>query len=154
MENLVIKKATREDAQLVTDLLNKGFYADFVRYGYKPPSYERPIEKTLAVIDYGHTYIAYLDEMAVCTCAVYPDEEKEGAFEVKALATIPESQGKGIGKAMMNFIHNNTVETKLFTLTTPVDKKDNFKFYTDFGYKVVGEFLEEGNPIYIFEKEV
>ncbi len=152
MNNLDIKKATREDAQIITGILDKGFYQDFLRYGYKPPSYQRPIEKTLEIIDFGHTYIGYFNNLPVVTGAVFP-AEKEGYFEVKALATIPEFQGKGFGKKLMNFLHSNTIDTKLFTLTTPVDKKENFKFYTDFGYKVVGEFLEFNNPIYIFEKE-
>ncbi len=151
MDNFKIEKANREDSDIITNLLDTVFLKDFLNYGYKPPSYQRPIEKTLELIDFGHTYIGYLNSVPVSTVSVYP-AEKEGFFEVKALVTLPEYQGKGIGKKMMNFVHNNSVNTQLFTLTTPVDNKSNFKFYTDFGYKVVGEFLEFNNPIYIFEK--
>ncbi len=155
MDSFIISRATNTKyfIDTITALLDKGFHADFVRYGYKPPSYHRAEEKTIQCIDFGHTYIGYLGEEPVSTISVMPTD-REGVYEVKALVTLPDFQGKGIGKMMMDFAHNNTVDAKVFTLTTPVDKKDNFKFYTDFGYEVVGEFLEHGNPIYIFEKPV
>ncbi len=39
----------------------------------------------------------------------------------------------------------------MFTLTPPIDKESNVEFYKSFGYKVVGDFVEHGNAIYIFE---
>ncbi len=152
MQKLLIIRAIPKDVELITKLLNQSFQADVDNYGYEVPSYNRPHEKTLEMINFGHTYIGYLDDVAVTSVSIMPDD-REGVYEIKGLVTLPELQGKGFGRQMMDFCHN-AINAQIFTLTTPIDKESNVEFYKSFGYEVVGDFVEFGNSIYVFEKKI
>ena len=44
---------------------------------------------------------------------------------------IPEFQGKGIGTQAIKFVTSYYKDWDKFTLVTPIDKKENVKFYTE-----------------------
>ena len=54
-----------------------------------------------------------------------------GEYEVGCLCVIPEFQGKGIGTQAMQFLKARLEDWKTLTLVTPIDKKENVKFYTE-----------------------
>lgn len=47
------------------------------------------------------------------------------------MRVIPEFQGKGIGTQAMQFLKARLEDWKTLTLVTPIDKKENVKFYTE-----------------------
>ncbi len=54
-----------------------------------------------------------------------------GEYEVACLCIIPEFQGKGIGTQAIRFLKTFLEDWKKLTLVTPIDKKQNVKFYTE-----------------------
>ena len=54
-----------------------------------------------------------------------------GLYEIGCLCIIPEYQGKGIGTQAIRFIKTFYEDWKKLTLVTPIDKKENVKFYTE-----------------------
>ena len=52
-------------------------------------------------------------------------------YEIGGLCIIPEYQGKGIGTQAIRFIKTFYEDCKKLTLVTPIDKKENVKFYTE-----------------------
>ena len=47
------------------------------------------------------------------------------------LCVIPEFQGKGIGTQAIQFLKAHLEDWDTLTLVTPIDKKENVKFYTE-----------------------
>jgi ribosomal protein S18 acetylase RimI-like enzyme len=58
-------------------------------------------------------------------------EVEVGVYEVGCLCVVPEFQGKGIGTQAIKFITSHYENWDKFTLVTPIDKKENVKFYTE-----------------------
>ena len=56
---------------------------------------------------------------------------ENGIYEIGCLCVIPEYQGKGIGTQAMQFVKTTLEDWKTLTLVTPIDKKENVKFYTE-----------------------
>ena len=52
-------------------------------------------------------------------------------YEVGCLCVIPEYQGKGIGTQAIRFVKSIYEDWERLTLVTPIDKKENVKFYTE-----------------------
>lgn len=52
-------------------------------------------------------------------------------YEVGCLCVIPEFQGKGIGTQAIKFLTSHYENWDKFTLVTPIDKKENVKFYIE-----------------------
>ena len=52
-------------------------------------------------------------------------------YEVGCLCVVPEYQGKGIGTQAIRFIKSYYEDWERLTLVTPIDKKENVKFYTE-----------------------
>ncbi|MBQ4612602.1 MAG: GNAT family N-acetyltransferase [Clostridia bacterium] len=53
-------------------------------------------------LDKGDMYVLEDNGVVVCECVL--TDEGDGILEIKNIATIPEGQGKGYGKKMINFV--------------------------------------------------
>lgn len=61
-----------------------------------------------------------------------------GIYEVGCLCVVPEFQGKGIGTQAIRFVTSHYRDWDRITLVTPIDKKENVKFYTEkCGFNIV-----------------
>ena len=122
------RKADRVDAELLVDIYNASFYSDFIRYG-ECPAYGKTKEMMeQSILDYSKFLIIYNNGPVGCiSCR----ETGNGIYEVGCLCVIPEYQGKGIGTAAMAFAKSHYQDWKQFTLVTPVDKRENVRFYTE-----------------------
>ncbi len=61
-----------------------------------------------------------------------------GVYEIGCLCIIPEHQGKGIGTQAIQFVKALHEDWKKLALVTPIDKKENVKFYTEkCGFQIV-----------------
>lgn len=66
-----------------------------------------------------------------------------GVYEVGCLCVIPEFQGKGIGTEAIQFVTSHYDDWDKFTLITPIDKKENVKFYTEkCGFEIVSAEMD------------
>ena len=125
---ITFRNAETKDAELLIEIYNAAFYADYIRYG-ECPAYGRTKEAMeQSVIDFPKFVIVCDGKDVGCISC---KEMEKGTYEVGCLCIIPEYQGKGIGTAAMKFAKAHYDGWKKFTLVTPVDKEENVKFYTE-----------------------
>ena len=59
-------------------------------------------------------------------------------YEITCLCIVPEYQGKGLGTQAVQFVKDLYDDWEKITLVTPLDKKENVKFYTEkCGFRIV-----------------
>lgn len=89
------------------------------------------------------------DDMLGCCMLV---EENPQTVRLRQMAVLNDLQGKGIGRALMNFAENLARDRGYKTMSMHA-RKNSAGFYEKMGYKVVGnEFIEITIPHYVMEK--
>ena len=122
--NIEYRKAVLEDAELLVHIYDASFHDDYLRYG-TCPGYGITKEKMEETIDAYQKYVILYDHEPVgCVSS-------KGVYEVTCLCIVPEFQGKGIGTQTIQFLKTLLEDWKILTLVTPIDKKENVKFYTE-----------------------
>ena len=122
------REATPKDAGLLIDIYNASFYSDYVRYG-TCPGYGNSKEMMEESIMRHPKHIILCDAKPV-GCISYTKLGR-GEYEVACLCIVPEFHGKGIGTQAIRFLKTFLEDWKQLTLVTPIDKKENVKFYTE-----------------------
>lgn len=98
----------------------------------------------------GTMYVLY-DDGVKCECVV--TDEGNGILEIKNIATEPEYQGKGYGKALIDFV-SKTYKGKYFTLQVGTgDSPLTIPFYEKCGFvrsHIIKDFFVDNynHPIY------
>jgi ribosomal protein S18 acetylase RimI-like enzyme len=91
------------------------------------------------------------DDILGCCMLV---EEKPGTLRLRQMAVLNDLQGKGIGRALMNFAEN-LARDQGYKIMSMHARKNAVGFYEKMGYKVTGnEFLEVTIPHYVMEKKL
>ena len=81
-------------------------------------------------------------------------KENTHTARLRQMAVINDLQGKGIGKALMQFAEN-LARDRGFRKLTMHARKNAIGFYEKLGYRCVGdEFVEITIPHYIMEKDL
>jgi len=81
-------------------------------------------------------------------------QEGPQTVRLRQMAVINDLQGKGIGRALMQFAEN-LARDRGYKKITMHARKNATGFYEKLGYKKVGkEFLEITIPHYVMEKEL
>ncbi|MGZ3837700.1 MAG: GNAT family N-acetyltransferase [Flavisolibacter sp.] len=95
---------------------------------------------------------AYEDEQILGCCMLV--EEAPETVRLRQMAVINDLQGKGIGKALMQFAEN-LARDRGYKRITMHARKNALGFYEKMGYRKVGkEFEEITIPHYVMEKEL
>ena len=129
------RRAAIEDAEMLINIYNASFYSDYMRFG-SCPGYGKTIEMMEASIRDHPKYIILCDNKPVgcVSCKM----QEMGVYEITCLCIVPEYQGKGIGTRAVQFVKALYEDWEKITLVTPVDKKENVKFYTEkCGFRIV-----------------
>lgn len=91
------------------------------------------------------------DEMLGCCMLV---EENTDTVRLRQMAVLNDLQGKGIGRALMNFAENLARDRGYKTLSMHA-RKNAIGFYEKMGYKVASdEFTEVTIPHFVMEKRL
>ena len=91
------------------------------------------------------------DEMLGCCMLV---EENPETVRLRQMAVLNDLQGKGIGRALMNFAENLARDRGYKTLSMHA-RKNSLGFYEKMGYKIASdEFTEVTIPHYVMEKRL
>ena len=91
------------------------------------------------------------DDMLGCCMLV---EEKPGTVRLRQMAVLNDLQGKGIGRALMNFAEN-IARDRGYEIISMHARKNAIGFYEKMGYKVCSdEFTEITIPHYVMEKKL
>lgn len=122
------RKAVSEDAEILVNIYDAAFYSDYMRYG-ACPGYGRTAEMMKESIREYPKYIILCDKKPVgcVSCKM----QEMGVYEITCLCIIPEYQGKGLGTKAVKFVKELYDDWEKLTLVTPLDKKENVKFYTE-----------------------
>ncbi len=99
------------------------------------------------------------DEKPVAFAGYSPREENPEVYKLHKLYCLPETQGKGYGKILINEVAAKTIEAGKHTLDLNVNRHNKAKnFYEKMGFKVI---YEEDVPIgkyfmndYVMRKEL
>ena len=95
---------------------------------------------------------AYEDGKMLGCCMLV--QEDPGTVRLRQMAVINDLQGKGIGRALMQFAEN-LARDRGYKKITMHARKISIGFYEKLGYRKVGkEFLEITIPHYVMEKEL
>lgn len=95
---------------------------------------------------------AYEDDQMLGCCMLV--EEEPGTVRLRQMAVLNDLQGKGIGKALMQFAEN-LARDRGYKKITMHARKNAIGFYEKMGYKKIGsEFEEITIPHYVMEKEL
>ena len=122
------RKAEIADAELLIGIYNSSFYSDYVKYGECPAYGKSKEAMERSIRDYPKFIILHNGKSVGCiSCR----KIEMGIYEVGCLCVIPEYQGKGIGTQAIKFVTSYYEDWDKFTLITPIDKKENVKFYTE-----------------------
>ncbi|MBR3306909.1 MAG: GNAT family N-acetyltransferase [Lachnospiraceae bacterium] len=122
------RQAGIEDAELLVNIYNASFYDDHLQYG-SCPGYGNTREMMEESIKRHPKHIILSDDEPV-GCVSYT-KLGGGEYEVACLCIVPEFQGKGIGTQAIRFLQTLLEDWKKLTLVTPLDKKQNVKFYIE-----------------------
>jgi predicted GNAT family N-acyltransferase len=91
------------------------------------------------------------DQMLGCCMLVQEDPE---TVRLRQMAVVNDVQGKGIGRALMQFAEN-LARDRGYKRITMHARKNAIGFYEKMGYKRIGnEFQEITIPHYVMEKEL
>jgi GNAT superfamily N-acetyltransferase len=91
------------------------------------------------------------DELMGCCMLL---EEEPGIIRLRQMAVLESLQGKGVGKAIMNFAEN-VARDRGYKKITMHARKNAIGFYEKMGYEVRGdEFSEVTIPHYLMEKSL
>ncbi len=95
---------------------------------------------------------AYEDDQLLGCCMLV--EEEPQTVRLRQMAVLNDLQGKGIGKALMNFAEN-LARDRGYKKITMHARKNAIGFYEKMGYKKSGEEFEEITiPHYVMEKKL
>ena len=96
--------------------------------------------------------VAYEDERMLGCCMLL--EEDPETVRLRQMAVMNDLQGKGIGKALMQFAEN-LARDRGYKKIIMHARKTAIGFYEKLGYKAVGEeFLEVTLPHFVMEKKL
>jgi len=95
---------------------------------------------------------AFEDESLLGCCMLV--EEKPGVVRLRQMAVLNDLQGKGIGRALMQFAEN-IARDHGYKILMMHARKNAIGFYEKMGYRVRGEEFEEVTiPHFVMEKEL
>ena len=95
---------------------------------------------------------AYDDDQILGCCMLV--EENPGTVRLRQMAVLNDLQGKGIGRALMNFAEN-LARDRGYKIMSMHARKNVVGFYEKMGYKISsGEFIEVTIPHYVMEKKL
>ena len=95
---------------------------------------------------------AFEDEDMLGCCMLV--EEIPGTIRLRQMAVLNDLQGKGIGRALMQFAEN-LARDRGYKILSMHARKNVVGFYEKMGYRTKGdEFIEVTIPHYVMEKEL
>ncbi|HUR66563.1 MAG TPA: GNAT family N-acetyltransferase [Chitinophagaceae bacterium] len=97
--------------------------------------------------------IAAFEEEDMLGCCMLV-EENQATVRLRQMAVLNDLQGKGIGRALMNFAEN-LARDRGYKVLSMHARKNAIGFYEKMGYKVAGdEFTEVTIPHFVMEKQL
>lgn len=150
MEILSIRKAEPSDEAAVVSCVQKSYQKYIVRIGKKPGPM---LEYYLPLIIDGNVFCG---EFCEETIGVLVLKKFDGYMLLDNVAILPEFQGKGFGKQLIEFAEhyssdNNYLEIRLYT---NIKMTENIELYHKLGYSEYSRKQENGFERVYFKKRL
>jgi predicted N-acetyltransferase YhbS len=130
-----ISRAIPEDAPTMLDLQRRAFADEGRRSGSQDiPPLTEPLDAVIEHIQKQTALVARDNGRIIGTIRGIV---KGRVCTVRALAVDPESQGRGVGSALLNALERTLPDLARFDLTTNTVMEGNVPFYERHGYRVV-----------------
>lgn len=136
------RQAYTKDAALLIDIYNASFYDDYIRYGECPAYGRTRTEMEMSIANYPKIIISWGERNVG---AISYKNTAAGEYYIGCLCVIPECQGIGIGTDAFHHLLSVCSDWKKIALVTPVDKKENIRFYTEKCGMSIGGTQTDGN---------
>ncbi|KNY28284.1 GNAT family N-acetyltransferase [Pseudobacteroides cellulosolvens] len=128
--NIIIERASEDDAIEIIKVRNKSFYEDFLDFG-ECPGYNISIDEMKKKIQKFVIYKISVDGKIIGDISI---DIRENYFWIGCLEIIPEFQNFGIGTEVLKFIEEKHPEAKIWGLETPAQNYRNCCFYEKMGF--------------------
>lgn len=152
---ILVKKVGKEALPVIQNLANiiwPATYSELVtpqqvdymmELIYSNSSLQKQIEK-------GHQFIiAYDDEKAVAFASYSAREDNPEVYKLHKIYILPNQQGKGIGKQLIDYIKNDIIPASSLQLNVNRNNKA-LQFYQKIGFKIIAEEdIDIGNGFYM-----
>lgn len=147
-----IRQATLSDLETIIEIAEKTWWATYLPILEKEQiefmlSKIYSVENISGQLEHGmQTYLLLIeDDKPVAFAGYSPREEDPEIYKLHKLYCLPETQGKGYGKILINEVANKTIEAGKHTLDLNVNRHNKAKdFYEKMGFSVA---YEEDIPI-------
>jgi len=152
---ILVKKVGKEALPVIQNLANiiwPATYSELVtpqqvdymmELIYSNSSLQKQIEK-------GHQFIiAYDDDKAVAFASYSAREDNPEVYKLHKIYILPNQQGKGIGKQLIDYIKNDIIPASSLQLNVNRNNKA-LQFYQKIGFKIIAEEdIDIGNGFYM-----
>jgi GrpB-like predicted nucleotidyltransferase (UPF0157 family)/GNAT superfamily N-acetyltransferase len=150
--NMVIERASEDDAIEIIKARNKSFYNDFINFG-ECPGYNIPLEDMKKRIQNAIIYKVSVDGKIIGDISIYMREDEY--YWIGCLEIIPEYQNTGIGTKVIKYVEEKHPEAKRWGLETPVQNYVNCCFYEKMGFvKIDDKKQSEKITLRLYEKVI
>lgn len=164
---ITIKEATIADIKIIQDIVNitwpitygeilskeqLGYMMDLI---YSDESLTQQIQKQEQLF-----YIAYEETSVLAFMAIEHNYKNEAITRIHKIYILPEAQGKGIGKSLIDTVQKLANENNSTSLSLNVNRFNKaLNFYKKIGFEIIAEEnIEIGNGYlmedYMMEKKV
>ncbi len=140
---LEIKKATIDDAKLITDIKTKAFNKEINTYFGRnggPPGYDM-VESQIYITKKFISYKIELDNQIIGALFLIPLGDSKMRFEDFVIE--PSFQGKGYGYSIMELVEKTYSDINEWQLSTPTFSTGNQHLYEKYGYVEISRNEDE-----------
>jgi ribosomal protein S18 acetylase RimI-like enzyme len=159
---ITIVTATTNDYQTICDIAHQTWpiaYGEIlpkVQLDYMLGAFYNDEALKDSVVNKGHRFVLAKEGEETLGFASYEHNyNQKPQTKIHKIYILPETQGKGIGKTLIDFIENTAKENHSNTLTLNVNRSNKaLYFYQKLGFQIVGEVDIELDHGYLMEDYV
>ena len=157
MEQLVIQKATIEDATLIHSIQLEAFKPLLDKYqDFDTSPANETIQRTIERLQQKQTdyYLIIYDKITVGAIRIVRKDNRR--YRVSPIFILPEYQGKGIASATMQVVESLYEDAMVWELDTILEEQKLCGLYEKLGYCKTGKVtkINERMTIVFYEKEL
>jgi RsiW-degrading membrane proteinase PrsW (M82 family)/ribosomal protein S18 acetylase RimI-like enzyme len=143
---IFIRPADLEDINTIGFLAQQiwpGTYSDILspdQLRYMLTLFYSPVALRRQIVEDQHSFLIVEEEDAPVGFASWSTGDGPGVYKLHKLYVLPGRQGKGLGKAMLNFIFEDIAPSGARALRLNVNRNNKARrFYEKIGFSVIGE---------------
>ncbi len=156
--DVILKKATIEDANFIYEMQNKAFIPLLQQYeDYDTSPANQPIERVIFGLNRNDTthYLIMYNGIAVGTIRIRMPEGSNNVIKVDRIFVNPDYQNRGISQEVFKLIED-LYPNKCWKLDTILEEKGNVYLYEKIGYTRTGKYeqVNEKMTLVFYEKNL